>query len=91
MRCTGKLDGRGGDELGADVEDRRAGGGPHHGNIVESYDAGMEEGELFIAMELLVGTSLEDEVRERGPLELCRGLERRPIHAATANRLNTAA
>lgn len=39
-----------------------------HPNIVQFYDSGWSDGQLYFTMELLEGKSLFDHLRERGPL-----------------------
>ncbi|MBI3831019.1 MAG: serine/threonine protein kinase [Planctomycetes bacterium] len=45
-----------------------------HPHIVEVYDAGLDQGRYFIAMELVAGRSLGDLLKERGCLEEAEGL-----------------
>ena len=47
----------------------RAAAAVNHPNICQIYEIGEENGELFLAMELLEGESL-DEILERGPLSI---------------------
>jgi eukaryotic-like serine/threonine-protein kinase len=61
-----------------------------HPNIVQVFDVGEEEGRPFIVMECVEGSTLADEVKQRGPLgpaevvdlalQICGGLEH--AHAA---------
>jgi eukaryotic-like serine/threonine-protein kinase len=61
-----------------------------HPNIVQVFDVGEEDGTPFIVMECVEGSTLADELKERGPLEpndvvdlalqICGGLEH--AHAA---------
>ena len=63
----------------------RAVGGLQHPNIVTIYDAGEDDGRLFVAMELIRGETLADMIRRRAPMPVeaklalvegvCRGLE----------------
>ena len=48
---------------GALVHEARLGGLLHHQNIVETYDYGEEEGQPFIAMELVEGIGLDELLR----------------------------
>jgi serine/threonine protein kinase len=41
----------------------------HHPNVVRTYDVGVAAGEMWISMEYVDGTNLEQFVRRRGPLE----------------------
>ena len=54
------------------LKEARAIGKLSHPNIVSVYDAGQDRGALFIAMELLVGESLEDIMKDKrlGPHEI---------------------
>jgi hypothetical protein len=47
----------------------------HHPRIVRILEAGEHGGRPFLAMELLAGRTLKQELRERGPLEPRRALE----------------
>jgi tRNA A-37 threonylcarbamoyl transferase component Bud32 len=72
------------------VREARAAAKIDHENIVRIYDAGESKGRYFIAMELVEGRNVEEELSERGPLgeretleigrEVARALE--AVHAA---------
>ncbi len=51
----------------------RAAAAVNHPNVCQIYEIGEEDGELFIAMELLEGESLADRLR-RGPLSVSAAL-----------------
>ena len=61
----------------------RAAASVNHPNVCQIYEIGEDDGELFIAMELLEGESLAERLR-RGPLSVSRGGADRPRHAGRA-------
>lgn len=66
------------------TREARAGGKMNHPNIVTVYDTGQVEGRYFIAMELLDGNTLQQEIKKVGKLDPNRALE---IAIAVANAL----
>ncbi len=57
------------------LREARAGAVLNHPNIVQIYDAGEDHGVYYIVMELVAGRSIDDIVREEGPLSVPRVLE----------------
>ena len=55
----------------------RAAASVNHPNVCQIYEIGEDDGELFIAMELLEGEVLAERLR-RGPLSAARGVADRP-------------
>lgn len=53
----------------------RAVGGLHHPHIVQAYDAGEHDGQLYLSMELLDGTDLADLVGHEGVLPVAEACE----------------
>jgi serine/threonine-protein kinase len=51
------------------LEEARLGAALHHPNLVEAYDVGYHEGQLFFTMELVRGPELRSIVREAAKLE----------------------
>lgn len=57
------------------LREARAGAMLNHPNLVQIYDAGEDHGVYYIVMELVTGRSIDDIVREEGPLSVPRVLE----------------
>jgi len=57
------------------IREARAAAQLMHPGIVQVYDAGIHDGYLFIAMEAMLGGSLEELVRRKGPLPVARAVE----------------
>ncbi|MFN7171191.1 MAG: serine/threonine protein kinase [Fimbriimonadaceae bacterium] len=57
------------------TREARAGGKMNHPNIVTVYDTGQLEGRHYIAMELLDGNTLQQEIKKVGKLDPNRALE----------------
>ena len=57
------------------VREGRLGEQLHHPRIVRIFEAGEERGRPFLAMELVAGHTLKDEIRSQGALSLRRALE----------------
>jgi|GEM_PF-1900168 len=57
------------------LREARAGAVLNHPNLVQIYDAGEDHGIYYIVMELVAGRSIDDIVREEGPLSVPRVLD----------------
>ena len=57
------------------VREARMAAGLSHPNVVQVFDAGEEDGRLFIVMEYVPGVTLADELRRAGKLEPCAAVD----------------
>lgn len=63
------------DRVGRFLREMQAIGALKHPNIVEAYDAGEQNGTVYLAMELIEGIDLAQMVEQRGPLPVIEACE----------------